>query len=48
MSSARFSKSLTLGFPRKTSTRPATQPAAIMGFRDVRGEARMADRTVRG
>ncbi len=48
MSLGRFSKSLTFGFLKKVSTRPETQPAAIMGLRDVKGEAMIAVRTVSG
>ena len=48
MSSVKFSKSFTFGFPIKTSTRPATQPAAIMGLSEVNGDATMAERIVRG
>ena len=48
ISAGRLSKSLTFGFPKKASTSPATHPAAIMGFRDVMGEARTADKMVRG
>ena len=39
ISSLRFSKSRTFGFPTKTSTKPATHPAAIIGLSDVTGEA---------
>ncbi len=48
MSSGRFSKSLTFGFPKKVSTRPETHPAAIIGLRDVRGAATIAERIVSG
>ena len=48
ISAGRFSKSLTFGFPMKASTSPATHPAAIIGLREVIGDATIADRTVRG
>ncbi len=48
MSSGSLSKSFTFGFPRKASTRPETQPAAIMGLREVTGEATTAERIVSG
>ena len=40
--------SITFGLPKKTSIRPATQPAAIMGLREVMGEAITAVSTVKG
>ena len=48
MSSGRLSKSLTLGFREKASTSPDTHPAAIMGFSEVSGAARMEDMMVAG
>ncbi|NQT71060.1 MAG: hypothetical protein HQ552_15955 [Desulfobacteraceae bacterium] len=48
MSSDRFSKSLTFGFLEKAPTSPETHPAAIIGFKDVKGAARIEDRIVNG
>lgn len=48
ISVGRFSKSLTLGFREKASTIPETHPAAIIGFKDVKGAARIDDKMVRG
>ena len=48
MSEERFSRSLTWGFRIYASVNPETQPAAIMGFREVRGAAAMAERMVKG
>jgi hypothetical protein len=48
ISAGRLSKSFTFGFPIKVSTSPATHPAAIIGLRDVIGDATIADRMVSG
>ena len=48
MSLGKFSKSLTFGFLKKASTSHETQPAAIIGFKEVRGAARIEDRIVNG
>ena len=46
-SSERFPNSRTSGFPMRASTGPQTQPAAIMGLSDVKGEAVRARPKVR-
>ncbi len=48
MSSGRFSISLTFGFREKASTSPDTHPAAIIGFKEVKGAARTEDKMVKG
>ena len=48
ISSGNLSKSLTLGFRESASTRPETHPAAIMGFKEVRGAANTDDKIVNG
>ena len=39
---------MTFGFLEKASTSPETHPAAIIGFKDVKGAARIEDRIVSG
>ena len=41
ISSGSFSKSFTFGLREKASTSPDTQPAAIIGFNEVKGAASM-------
>ena len=48
ISSGRLSKSFTFGFLETASTIPETQPAAIIGFKEVKGAASIAESTVRG
>ena len=46
MSSERVSKSRTRGRRENASTRPDTHPAAIIGFKEVKGAARIEDKIV--
>lgn len=48
VASGRFSKSATVGFLMQACTKPATQPAAIIGFRLVRGAAKKEEIIVIG
>ena len=48
ISSGIDSRSFTFGFLAKASTRPDTQPAAIIGFKEVSGAASTDERMVKG
>ena len=48
ISSDNLSKSLTFGFLENASTSPDTQPAAIIGFSEVKGAAKTDERMVNG